>query len=331
MPPKATLPSPLGTAAVVEKKLVGFAASIRGQKILRVTRIVLFAAVIAYLIYELRDVRWNDVIDGLPLNPLFYLLLLALYCLLPLSQLLAYRITWSFDTRASLSAFVRKRIFNKDVLGYSGEVYFYGWARRNVQGSDREILKTIRDQNIVSSAASTSVALLLLAIFLYTGQLSLTDVVGTSTTGVFVTAAVVIVLSAIVILRLRKYLFAMAARTAGTVFAVHVMRLVVGQLLQIAMWSVAMPDVSLQVWFTYAALSIIVTRIPFVPNMDLVFMSIAISLSGVMGLPEAGLFALFASIAVANRLLNLVAFSSLSFVTGPVPGRLRLRRSRGRA
>ena len=293
-----------------------FAASKHGKVLLKAFRTVLLVAVIGYLIYELRDVAWEDIFSGLPMSATFYLLLLLVYFLLPVSQMLAYRVTWTFDAWQSLPAFIKKRIFNKDVLGYSGEVYFYGWARKHVAASDRAIMQTIRDQNIVSSAASTSIALGLLAFFLYSGQLNITEVVGESTATVLVAGGIVFLILAIVALRLRKCLFSMPARSAGKIFAIHVQRLVVGQVLQIAMWAIAMPEVSLEVWFTYAALSIIVTRIPFVPNADLIFMGIAVSMSGVLGVSEAGLFALLAAIAVVNRVANLVSFSGLSLLTG---------------
>lgn len=300
-----------------------FAASKHGKVLLKVFRAVLLIAVIGYLTYELRDIAWKDILSGLPKSATFYLLLLLVYFLLPVSQMLAYRVTWTFDAWRSLPAFIKKRIFNKDVLGYSGEVYFYGWARKHVAASDRAILQTIRDQNIVSSAASTSIALGLLAFFLYSGQLNITEVFGESTATMLVAGGIVFLVLAIVALRLRKYLFSMPVRTAGIIFAIHVQRLIVGQVLQIALWAIAMPEVSLEVWFTYAALSIIVTRIPFVPNADLIFMGVAVSMSGVLGVSEAGLFALLAAIAVVHRVTNLVSFSGLSLLTG---GSLRMEK-----
>jgi len=248
---------------------------------------------------------------GLPSNPLFYLLLLLLYFLLPFSHLLAYRLTWTFDVGRGLSAFIKKKIFNREVMGYSGEIYVYAWARKNIDAPDREILKTIRDQNIVSSGASTSVALILLLFFLYTGQLSLTDMLGESKVVVLIAGAVALFVLGIMAVRLRKYLFAMATKTAGTIFAIHVVRLVTSQMLQIAMWTVALPEVSLKVWFTYAALYIIVTRIPFVPH-DLIFTGVAVSLSDPIGIAKASLFALFAAIAVVNWVVSLILFFGLS-------------------
>ena len=87
--------------------------------------------IVAYLLYELRDISWTEIGAALPTNPLFYLLFLVLYFLLPVAECFVYRITWTFEAWKSFPAFVKKRIYNNDILGYSGEVYFYTWARKN--------------------------------------------------------------------------------------------------------------------------------------------------------------------------------------------------------
>ena len=289
-----------------------FLESKRGRRVLQGARVVFMLGIFAYLVYELRDVSWSEIGAALPTNPLFYLIFLLLYFLLPVAESFIYRITWTFEAWKSLPAFIKKRIYNNDVLGYSGEFYFYTWARKNVGLSDREILKTIRDQNVVSSAASTMIALVLVAVFLYIGQINITEWIGPQETSYLVGGAVVTLLLAALVIRLRRYLFSIAAKTALLIFAVHIVRLIVGQALQIGMWAVAMPEVSLPVWFTFAAASIIVTRIPFIPNRDLIFLGLGVSLSGVVGISEAGVFAMLGAITVMGKVINVLFFSALS-------------------
>ncbi len=289
-----------------------FLESKRGRRVLQGARVVFMLGIFAYLVYELRDVSWSEIGAALPTNPLFYLIFLLLYFLLPVAESFIYRITWTFEAWKSFPAFVKKRIYNNDVLGYSGEFYFYTWARKNVGLSDREILKTIRDQNVVSSAASTMIALVLVAVFLYIGQINVTEWIGPQETSYLVGGAVVTLLLAALAIRLRRYLFSMAAKTALLIFAVHIVRLIVGQALQIGMWAVAMPEVSLPVWFTFAAASIIVSRIPFIPNRDLIFLGLGVSLSGVVGISEAGVFAMLGAITVMGKVINVLFFSALS-------------------
>ena len=301
-------------AALTRETLRAAFETRRGRRVLRSARVALIAGIAGYLVYELRDLDLDQLRAGLPLAPLFYLLLVVLYFMLPLAQILVYRITWTFNVWASIPAFIKKRILNKDVLGYSGEVYIYAWARTRVDLPSKELLKTIRDQNIVSSAASTTVAIVLVTVFLYSGQLAVTDLIGASRAAMLLGAGVVLPILLILAVRIRRYLFAMAWKVASLIFGVHVVRLVVRQAVEIAMWAVALPDVPLEIWFTYAAVSIIVTRIPFVPSTDLIFMSIAVGLSDVMGVAEAHVFALFAAVAIVNRGINLLFFAGLSFV-----------------
>ena len=289
-----------------------FVESKRGRRVLQGARVVFMLGIFAYLVYELRDVSWSEIGAALPTNPLFYLIFLLLYFLLPVAECFIYRITWTFEAWKSLPAFIKKRIYNNDVLGYSGEFYFYTWARKNVGLSDREILKTIRDQNVVSSAASTMIALVLVAVFLYIGQINITEWIGPQETSYLVGGAVVVVLLLVIAVPLRRYLFSMAAKTALLIFAIHLARLIVRQALQIGMWSVAMPEVLLPVWFTFAAASIIVSRIPLIPNRDLIFLGLGVSLAGVVGISEAGVFAMLGAITVTGKVINLMFFSALS-------------------
>ena len=176
-----------------------FVESKQGRRVIRGTQVLFALGIVAYLIYELQGVSWTEIRAALPVHPLFYVLLLMLYFLVPLAELCVYRITWAFDAWRSVPAFLKKRIYNTDVLGYSGEFYFYTWARKHVGLSDREILKTIRDQNVVSSAASTMIAVVLVAIFSYTGQINVIEWIGQQETAYLVGGAVVAVLLAVLL------------------------------------------------------------------------------------------------------------------------------------
>ena len=295
----------------IRKRWNAFACSRRGLKILRAARIAFIGSIAAYLVWELRDVELSQVARGLPRQPHFYVLLLIVYFILPASQILAYRITWVFRLRNGIPAFIKKRILNKDVLGYSGEVFLYTWASKHIGESPAEIMKTIRDQNILSSAASTMVAIVLVALFVFTGQVTLTELVGERKESTVIVAGIILVIVMMIMGRGWKYMFAMSWRPASMIFCVHVARVLVRTVTEITMWHVAMPEVPLKVWFTYAAVTIIVTRIPFLPAADLAIMSIAVGLSSVMGVTEAHIFALFTAVAVVHRGVNLLFFAVL--------------------
>ncbi len=298
-----------------------FSDSRRGKATLRILRGLLLAGILGFLVYKLTEIGWAPVWEHLPTQPLFYLFFGLLYFLLPLTELLIYRITWRYDLRHALPAFVKKRIYNREVLAYSGEVFFVTWARKHVGLPARAVAETVRDNNIISSAASTTIALVLLGIFLYVGHLRITDLIGNRGLSYVGSGVALVVVLAILGLRFRKYLFSMAARTALLIFAVQCLRLILGQALQIAQWAVVMPDVSLSVWFTFAAVSIILTRIPFLPNQSLVFMSVGVELSSSLGIPEA---AMFSMLGVLVALDKLVSFGLFTYLTLAERGKKRL-------
>ena len=288
-----------------------FVSSKRGRHWLRIGRIVLTLGIVSYLILELIRLDIKEVTQALPVVPGFYVLAVLVYFLLPVMQLIAYRITWEFDIGQAIGAFIKKRILNKDVLGYSGEVYIYTWAREHVNQSSRALMKMVRDMNILSAGASTGVAAVLLIFFALKGQINIQDMIGSTHVAWIIGVAVYSVIVVMVVVRLRRYLFSMPRKPATIIFGLHVARQFIRQFLEIGMWHLAMPDVPLAVWFTYAAISIVVTRIPFLPNQDLVTMGMAVGISGTLTMAEPQIFALFGSVVIIHRLISLLLFVTL--------------------
>ncbi len=307
------------TAAAFGARWSAFAASKRGRLALKMARVLFVGGILAYLAYDLTRIGWAEIWAALPTNPLFYLVFLLLYFSVPVAEVFLYRITWTFDAWRSFPAFVKKRIYNKDVLGYSGEVYFYAWARKNLGLSDLDLLKTIRDQNIVSSAASSLIVVVLVVVFLYTGQLNVIDLIGARNTSYLIGGGVVLLVLTALAVRWRRYLFSMTLQTTLLIFAIHCVRLLIGQGLQIGQWALAMPDVPLRIWFTYAALSLIISRIPFIPTGDLIFLGAGVSLSNVVQIPEAAVAGMLVVITVISKVLNLFFFAALSLLDRKAP------------
>ncbi|PIQ63576.1 MAG: hypothetical protein COV99_02145 [Bacteroidetes bacterium CG12_big_fil_rev_8_21_14_0_65_60_17] len=280
--------------------------------LVRTLRVILLTGILGLLAWQLTSVGWGEVLRNLPVHPLFYLFFLMLYVLLPIAESFIYRVTWEFDVVKAFPALIKKRIFNKDVVGYSGEVYFFDWARRQVTLPKRRIAETIRDNNIISSVASTVVSVVLLSVFLTVGELSLDRLVGRRMVMWLLLSGVVFVILIPVWIRFRRFLFSMEWRSAGIIMLIQVARLITGQMLQIGMWAVVMPDVPLTVWFTYAAVSIILSRIPFLPNQMLVFTSIGLGLSGPLSVAQAPLASMLVVAAGLDKILNLTLFGLIT-------------------
>jgi hypothetical protein len=291
-------------------------ASPAGKRTTRLARWSFIALVTWMLVAQLSAVGWRDIFHALPRNPLFYLLFAAVYLQVSLGELLAYRLCWPFDARAAIPAFLKKRIYNREVLGYSGEVYFFVWARQHVPLPAIKLAETVRDQNIVSSVASTFVAVALVLFYLARGkgsplaalreQLPAVDAAWLTLAGLLSLAA------AWVAWRLRRWLFSMPLRLAATIFALHVVRLVIGQVLQIAQWEVGAPEGTLTAWFTLSAASIIASRIPILPSRDLLFVSAGVALSSAMDVETAAISGMLLVNAMLAKVVSFALFTALS-------------------
>ncbi len=80
--------------------------------------------VIAYLAYELTTIGWSEIWRAMPTAPLFYFFFLLIYFSLPFTEIFIYRVTWTYNMRSSVWAFLKKRIYNKDVLGTPARCIF---------------------------------------------------------------------------------------------------------------------------------------------------------------------------------------------------------------
>lgn len=272
------------------------------------------AAILVWLVYELTAIGWGNVWKSLPVNPVFYLLFLFLYFQLPFFEVLIYRITWTFDWLKSVPVFLLKKIYNKDVLGYSGEVYFYLWARKAMDLRDSEILKTIKDNNIISSVASTLVAVALLSIFLFTDQIKIVEWFARQEQAYFWGGAIFLVVLMAVFVKFRHQVISMPMKSAFSIFGIQTFRLVLGQAVNVLMYYVVMPETPLYIWFTLLSVEIVLTRIPFIPNRDLIYVGMSIGIAEGLAVSTTDIAALMVTKGVLNKAFNFLAFGLSAWI-----------------
>lgn len=73
-----------------------------------------------------------------------------------------------------------------------------------------------------------------------------------------------------------------------------------------------MPEIPLRIWFTYLSMTLILSRIPFLPNKDLVFIGASIEISKLINVSTAGIAGLFIAQNVLDKVLNAVLFTTLT-------------------
>lgn len=226
---------------------------------------LLSAAILVAALWQLRHLDVRAVIGMVPRSPLFWLLFAAGYLAMPASEWIIYRRLWNLPPRGFL-ALLRKRISNEIVAGYSGELYFYAWARKHASlvGSP---FGTIKDVSILSAVVANACTL---ALALISWQSLAALHLGTDAKMMILSAAS-IALPSIVALVMRKRLFTLPHPELSRIAVIHLLRIAATTILPAALWAVALPAAPLAWWLVLATLRLLVSRLPLLPNKDIVF------------------------------------------------------------
>jgi hypothetical protein len=233
---------------------------------------------------------------AVPVSPGFWMALTAYYVALPAAEWVIYRRLWHIPA-SGIVALLRKLVSNELLLGYSGELSFYTWARRRA-GLTNTPFAAIKDVSILSAAAG-NVATLTMILFggSHIGRFG----VAVSPKELMLSVAILLALC-IGSLLLRRKLFSLPAADLRFILAAHLIRVASTTALMAMMWHFALPDVPIGTWILLSALQLLVTRLPFVPNKDLLFAGAAMFLTG--GASAIGtLAALIATLILTMHLL----------------------------
>jgi len=285
-----------------------FSQSSAGKTVLKGLRWLFVGAVAAYLVYQLSELGWRELWTSLPTTPAFYILLVLMYVTLPVTEAIIYGKAWGLPSRRLLPVLFRKRVLNNDVLGYSGEAYFFLWMQRNSEIARRRILATIKDNMIISSVSSTSVAFLLLAAFFLTGQVQLLEQYLPDTTSTIAAAVAIIIVVVAVGLAFRRAIFSLSASMLG-IFAIgHLARFVFNNGFQVTQWALVIPEVPIGTWITLLSLYIIINQVPLIPARGLFFVSASVELAGPLEVPTAAVASMLLAQNLLDRGLNLLVY-----------------------
>lgn len=218
--------------------------------------------------WKLSALGWLGLIAALPGSPWFYLFFLLLYFAQVAGDFVIFRGLWHIPP-AGFVALTKKRIAN-DMVNYSGEAYFYAWARQRA-AMVAAPFGAVKDVSILSAIAGNMVTLGLVALALPFG-IGLLTPHGLHNA---IWSIVAVFAMSLPFLVFSKRVFSLPRRTLWWIFAVHCLRLVVGTALVAVTWHFGLPSVSVGMWLLLSAARMIVSRLPLLPNKDLLFAYIA--------------------------------------------------------
>jgi hypothetical protein len=235
---------------------------------------VLTVAMLVGVGHELLNHGFSGLRRAVPASPGFYLFFLVSYFALPLCDFVIFRHLWDVPT-AAFAALNRKRIANDILTGYSGDAYFYAWARARLSMVTSPF-GAVKDVSIVSAITGNLTAFLLGAFALPLGyQLIAREVMQ----GMIWSLIFALAISLGVLLFSRR-VFSLTRRDLWFVFWIDLLRIAAACIASAIAWAFAMPTVSLGMWLFLIAGRQLVSRLPFVPNKDLLFANFAILVIG---------------------------------------------------
>lgn len=233
---------------------------------------------------------------AVPVSPAFYLFFLASYFALPVCDYLIFRRLWRVPP-AAFPALNRKRIANDILIGYSGDAYFYAWARARLKMVAAPF-GAVKDVSIVSGVAGNMSAFLLGAVALPLGyQLIDREVIE----AILWSFAFMLTISVGVLIFSRR-VFSLPRADLWFIFGMDWLRIAITCVTIALAWAWAMPSVSIGMWMFLVAGRQLVSRLPFLPNKDLLFANFAILVIG----HDQALSDLMAFTAASTLLVHLV-------------------------
>ena len=265
------------------------------------------AGVAGWVVHEVVEVGWLKVVESMPATPWFYMIFSVMYLMPPLSEVFIFRRLWG-PVSGLLPAMLMRRLYSGHLIDYSGEAYLYLWARRRRDLPHRRIVHGIKDNVILSSAMSTLFAAAVLGVLAAGGWLVLDAGALAGHWGWLLAAPVVLGALFAAAGAMRRRLLSAPPSAAAAVCAAHLGRHAVVHVLQVALWVVVEPSVPLTSWLTLLAAQIVLTRVPFLPGRDLVFVGAGLGLSGYLSLESAAVASILLTTAVLDRGLNLVLY-----------------------
>ena len=256
------------------------------------------------VLWRLRAAGWERSLALLHNGAGFWAALLLFYFALPAGEWLIYRRLWRLPA-AGIAPLLRKRISNDILFGYSGELYFYLWARRRPELTQAPF-GAVKDVNVTSALSAAAVTLALLAAGVpWLAALDLGRF-GRPLMG----SALLLAAVSLAVVALGRRVFTLPRADLLAITMIHIARLSTTTLLLALVWHLALPAVALSTWLLLATGRLLIGRLPLIPNTDLVFAALA----GVLVGPHNVIGDLLAATTLLILCLHVAVLGGLTLV-----------------
>jgi hypothetical protein len=266
-------------------------------------------AMLVAVAWEVHKLDMRGVVDLIPLTAPFWIVYGANYLIQPLSEWAIYRRLWGIPLVSGMGALLRKLVSNELLLGYLGEVQFYAWARAKLSMVTAPF-GAIKDMTILSALTGNIATLAMLT---YAWPFVQSGVLGKDMATIFTSLGVVLVTS-FAILLFRQKLFSLPRRELWAIAGVHFLRIFAYVGLTALMWHLVLPDQPYIVWLALATLRMLISRLPLLPNKDVVFAGLAVLMLG-HDAEISSLMTMIAALLLVTHLVVGTIFALVDLVT----------------
>ncbi|MEI7789924.1 MAG: hypothetical protein WCJ15_02010 [Alphaproteobacteria bacterium] len=260
------------------------------------------AALLLIIGRRLTELGWREIWTARPANPGFYLLLVLQFFLQPFGDYFVYRNLWGGTSTPPMSVILRKRLMNTFMLDYSGEAYFYLWAQSRLKLAPGMLVHAIKDSNLLSGGAGLAMVYVMLLMLLLTGGLALPAVVGAHAWLYALVGTVPLLLCLVLVLGHRKFT-ALSRRQIAVTFGIHFTRCLLVLAVEFGLWELSGALPSAVACLQFVALRLVVTRLPLVPNKDLIFVGAGIAAAGLANVSVTPVAMVLVILAAADLIL----------------------------
>ena len=279
-----------------------------GRHSLQLLRWAIPIALLVIIGGRLSELGWREIWIARPGNIGFYILLVLQFFIQPFGDYLVYRNLWGTANTPPMKVILRKRLLNTFMLDYSGEAFFYFWAQGRLKLKPGMLVHGIKDSNVLSAGAGLMMVYVMVLALLATGGLKIPAVLNAHGWLYVLAGSVPLILTAGLVLGHRK-LTALSRSQIAATFAIHFTRAALVLVVEFGLWELSGALPSAVACLQFVALRLIVTRLPLVPNKDLIFVGAGIAAAGMTGVSVTAVATVLVILAAADLILGAMVAS----------------------